>query len=581
VDTVPPVTTIESKPASDANSTEAKFSFKADESVTFECRVDLGAFESCSSPYTVKGLGQGSHTFEVRATDLAGNKEVTPQSYTWTVDTVPPVTTIESKPASDANSTEAKFSFKADESATFECKLDGGAFKSCSSPDALSGLGQGSHTFEVRATDLAGNREATPQSYTWKINTSLPVTTIESEPASDSNSTEAKFSFKADEPATFECRLDGGAFASCASPYTASGLAQGSHTFEVRATDTVGNKEASAPSYTWTVDTVPPVTTVESEPPSDSNSDKAAFSFKASEPATFECRLDGGAFKVCSSPDELNGLADGSHTFEVRATDAAGNKETTPPSYVWTVDTTPPVTTIESPPLGETLGTGVSIVFSANEPATFECSLDGGPYAACASPYVASGLSVGVHTLMVMATDLAGNVALEPATYSWIVIAQSPEPPPTSHEGGAAPTTTPVTTPTPTPTPAPSRTPPRLVLARRAGGEALRRGLPVGLYCPGPCSATIVVRAPVAITSTHGRRVRTNALASVRSNASRAGTLDLHVKLTNDRQASTGRGPLRTVPLTVLVTVRTESGNSYVLHGVVMLKARLGALHWV
>jgi peptidoglycan/xylan/chitin deacetylase (PgdA/CDA1 family) len=583
VDTTPPVTTIESKPALDANSTEAKFVFKASESATFECKLDGGVFKSCSSPDTVSGLGQGSHTFEVRATDLAGNKELTPQSYTWTVDTVPPVTTIESEPSAETNSTEAKFSFKADESATFECKLDGGVFKSCSSPDTLSGLAQGSHTFEVRATDTAGNREATPQSYTWKVNTALPVTTIESEPAGDSNSTEAKFSFKADEPATFECKLDGGAFKSCSSPDTLSGLAQGSHTFEVRATDTVGNKEASAQSYTWMVDTVPPVTTIESEPPIETNSDKATFAFKASESAIFECRLDGGAFKACSSPDVLSGLSDGSHTFEVRATDTAGNKETAPPSYTWTVDATPPVTTIESPPLGETIGTGVSIVFSADEPATFECSLDGGAYTACTSPYVASGLSVGVHTLRVIATDLVGNVELEPATCSWIVIAQSQEPPPTSHGSVPAPTPTPtpMPTPTPIPAPAPSHIPPRLVLARRAGGEALRRGLPVGLYCPGPCSATIVVRAPVASTATHRRQVRTRALASVHSNASRAGTLDLRVKLTNDRWAPTGNGKLRTVPLTVLVTVHMEGGGSYELRGVVTLQARLGALHWV
>ena len=576
VDTTPPVTTIESKPPSDSNSTEAKFSFKASESATFECKLDGGSFKSCSSPDTLSGLAQGAHTFEVRATDLAGNKETTPQSYMWTVDTTPPVTTIESKPASDANSTEAKFSFKASESATFECSLDGGSFKACTSPDALSGLGQGLHTFEVRATDSAGNKETTPQSYMWTVDTVPPVTTIESEPAAETNSTEAKVSFKADESAMFECKLDGGSFKSCSSPYTVTGLAQGSHTFEVKATDTAGNKETTAKSYTWTVNTTPPVTTIESEPAADSNSTEAKFTFKADKSATFECKLDGGAFKSCSSPYTVTGLAQGSHTVEVRATDLVGNKESTPQSYTWTVDTVPPVTTIEGPPLGETVGTGASISFSGSEPVVFECSLDGGSYGGCTSPYVVSGLGVGMHTLRVRATDAAGNVEVEPAAYSWIVLA-APTPPSGMGGGGSG-----------FGAPSPSSgggltarlSPPRLVLARRAGGEALRKGLPVGLYCPGACSATIVVRAPVAIMSARKRRVHESALAAVHSSESRAGTLKLNVKLTNKRGALISGGPLRTVPLVVAVTVHLADGGVVKLRAKVLLRARLGGLRW-
>jgi hypothetical protein len=65
--------------------------------------------------------------------------------------------------------------------------------------------------------------------------------------------TSATFSFSADEPSTFQCRLDGGAFAPCTSPTTYTNLTAGSHTFQVAATDGSGNVDASPAERTWTV----------------------------------------------------------------------------------------------------------------------------------------------------------------------------------------------------------------------------------------------------------------------------------------------------------------------------------------
>src|SRR5688572_407984 len=42
---------------------------------------------------------------------------------------------------------------------------------------------------------------------------------------------------------------------------------------------------------------------------------------------------------------------------------------------------------------------------SASSAVTFECSLDQGPFAACVSPKIFTGLSVGVHQLDVRAKD--------------------------------------------------------------------------------------------------------------------------------------------------------------------------------
>src|SRR5262249_32545902 len=88
-------------------------------------------------------------------------------------------------------------------------------------------------------------------------------------------------------------------------------------------------------------DTKPPSSSVTSGPSGTTNSTSATFEFAATEPATFECSFDTAPFAACTSPMPYTGLADGSHTFRVRATDTAGNAEPSPAERTWTIDTRP------------------------------------------------------------------------------------------------------------------------------------------------------------------------------------------------------------------------------------------------
>jgi hypothetical protein len=94
LDTTPPDTTITGQPLDPSNSGSASFSFSGSDNQTpppaiqFECRLDSvnkADFVVCVSPHSYTGLSAGSHTFEVRAIDQAGNTDLTPVSYTWTV----------------------------------------------------------------------------------------------------------------------------------------------------------------------------------------------------------------------------------------------------------------------------------------------------------------------------------------------------------------------------------------------------------------------------------------------------------------------------------------------------------------
>jgi outer membrane protein OmpA-like peptidoglycan-associated protein len=119
---------------------------------------------------------------------------------------------------------------------------------------------------------------------------------------------------------SYECRIDGGAWTACASPYTPAGLADGAHTFEVRQN---GSEPARA---SFTLDTTPPAAPVVIDGPDSAISVKRAkFDFTGEPGASFECRFDGGAFAPCTSPVSYDKLKLGKHTFEVRQTDVAGN----------------------------------------------------------------------------------------------------------------------------------------------------------------------------------------------------------------------------------------------------------------
>src|SRR5207245_1071790 len=112
----------------------------------------------------------------------------------------------------------------------------------------------------------------------------------------------------------------------------------------------------------------PPDTTITAAPPARSTSSSASFSFTATEAgSSFACQLDASAFAACVSPQSYSGLTDGSHSFQVRATDPAGNTDPTPASYTWTVDTTPPDTTITAAPPARSTSSSASFSFTATE----------------------------------------------------------------------------------------------------------------------------------------------------------------------------------------------------------------------
>ncbi|HWK28034.1 MAG TPA: putative metal-binding motif-containing protein [Solirubrobacter sp.] len=213
------------------------------------------------------------------------------------------------------------------------CSVDGGAFTPCASTTQQTlTLPEGTHTFRVRTTDISNNAGPISPTTTFRI----LDTAIVSGPGDFSNVKAPTFVFSSLTGLTFECALDTAAFTACGAKDTGnnrgstalSGLADGVHTFRVRAKD--GPELDRVPATrTWTVDTVAP--TVALAPTSGPGEgalqavNRETFSFSASEVVTFECRLDANAFAPCTSGVTVERLGAGAHRFEVRAIDRAGN----------------------------------------------------------------------------------------------------------------------------------------------------------------------------------------------------------------------------------------------------------------
>jgi hypothetical protein len=642
VDTQAPDTTIVSGPPALSNSASPNFTFSSTESgMTYECSLDSGAFAACPNPDTL-AVGAGPHTLDVRAVDAAGNRDATPAHYTWTVDltapgaptiavpaqnatvatgtptlsgtaeagstvtvkegatvigtavadatgawtlvptaalvdgthhvsatatdasgnvstpatdtftvdTLAPDTTITTGPDANTQQTSASFQFAATESpVTYECGLDGAAFAPCANPFSVSGLSQGTHTLEVRAVDAAGNKDPTPARYSWNVDTTAPIAPTFTAPAASSViATGTPAITGHGEPGSTVTLTEGSVTVGTAvvdasgnwtfTPTTA--LADGAHTLKAVSTDAAGNPSTPA-TDTFTVDTQAPDTTITSSPPATSSSNSATFAFSSSESGVaYECSLDGAAFVPCSDPATFTGLSNGSHTLSVRAVDAAGNIDASPATDTWTVDTTStalqitspadgsavntgsptvtgtatgvavvvtvdgvvvcaaatvtngqwscpttgltdgthvigvadplglgaatatftvdthaPDTTITSGPPAQTSSPSASFQFASSEPgSTFECSLDGAAFAPCSPALTLAGLAAGSHTLLVRATDGAGNTDSTPASQTWTVTPSSVPTPPTltsPGNGSTTPTGTPTFTGTGTP----------------------------------------------------------------------------------------------------------------------------------
>jgi hypothetical protein len=480
--TGPSVTIDQALPASPTQSTSALFSFSgSDTSQTaglasglagFQCQLSrtgpggsqvLSAWTACNSgtqAYTdsvgISTTEDADYTFEVRAVDKVSNVSAPPKTYTWRVDHNKPVVQILKPNTAAISSTTVIFEFTGSDGpfgsginpASYSCQLDTGPWSACTSGQTydISPTQSLTHTLVVSATDNVGLRSDL-QSVTFSVDMTVPDTQLLNQAGLPALTNQRSITFDfagTDTPSAADLRFDcslNGAFEPCNGPTSSSkhydNLPDGTYVFQVRAVDKANNADLTPATHTWRIDGTEPNSGLLTHPKEVTNVVTATFTFSADDGAqgtgvkTIECRLDGAAWSLCSSTLTFTGLADGQHTFEVRATDETGNVEQSPASFTWVLDTVPPDTQITSGPAALSAERDAKFTFEGQDGAgsgvdIFECSLDGALFTTCPSGRTFSGLTDGKHTFRVRSRDKALNLDLTPAVYEWEVKGNKP-----------------------------------------------------------------------------------------------------------------------------------------------------------
>ena len=380
---------------------------------------------SGTAPTTYVVASDGTYTLYPWAKDAVGNvSAVYGSPASVIVDLTAPDTSIDSQPSNPNNDNTPNFTFSGNDGAgsgvgSFMCNMDGGSYAACTSPFTSSALSDGSHTFSVKAIDNATNADATPVSYTWVLDSTVPTISIDSKPSNPNNDNTPDFTFSGNDfggsgIASFMCKMDGGSFAVCTSPFTSPVLSDGSHTFDVKSVDNAGN-EATA-TYTWTIDTTLPETSIDTQPSDpDTNNSTPTFEFSGTDVASsgiasFMCKMDGGSFATCTSPFISPALSDGSHTFDVKAIDNAGNEDATPASYTWTLDAlAPAVSSIVRASANPTSAASINFTVVFSKPVTGVGTADFSLTTTGVSGSAVSGFSGSDATYTVTVSTGTGN----------------------------------------------------------------------------------------------------------------------------------------------------------------------------
>lgn len=383
-----------------------------------ECKIsgagyngEFAVFTTVTSPWTLPALPEGTYTITCHYVDEAGNQGPD-TTYTLVIDRTAPGAPTVNGPGNPTNDNTPQISVNTTETGgSVKCKIDSGSFQNVTSPFSAPTLADGSHVVSCTQTDAAGNTSPTG-SATVVVDTTAPGAVTISGPQGATSDTTPSFNLSgAGAGDKYQCKTDGGAYADTGAVYTTTVLADGVHTVTCRLVDAAGNA-GNGTSANVTIDTKAPGS-VTITGPATTNDTTPTLTITSSETGGhIECKIDSGAFQTVTSPWTLPVLSEGTHTVTCHYVSGSG---VTGPNSTYTVviDTTAPSAVTITGPSGLTNDSTPTYVLGGGAGGTIQCKVDGGSYAAAATPFTTATLSQGAHTITCRAVDTAGNATAE------------------------------------------------------------------------------------------------------------------------------------------------------------------------
>ncbi len=162
LDVTPLRVKIKSGPGGATSSRKVSFAFTANQPASFDCKLDNGTLQPCSSPFKAGPLGLGRHTFTVEGTDIPGHRVTVSRAFTIVVQPTVRIVT----PAARASYAKGRAV-----DASYSCKAGTGTtLRSCTGTVAnrqrINTSALGTHEFTVRATDRDGGTTIMTVKYT-------------------------------------------------------------------------------------------------------------------------------------------------------------------------------------------------------------------------------------------------------------------------------------------------------------------------------------------------------------------------------------------------------------------------------
>ena len=405
-----------------------------------EVRLDEGSWATVSdtSEFVFEQVADGSHTVSVRAYDCAGL--VTEKDFGFLMDSVAPeITIIGPESGAYLNTADVSVTWEAHD-ASSEIVMnryfldDVEVFGPLGTSFGLTGLSEGTHTFEVYAYDQANNQGHAVVSFMVDLtDPTLQVTAIVQGLITNAESCHFVWNAVDDGSgiAGFTYSFDGAAWSAMTSSQslTLTGLADGAHAFRVKAIDNAGNSVIG--SVSLLIDTTAPVLTITS--PVDGKYFNATtvndvtVTWSASDAvaglAPYQVRVNGGSWTQQTSTSlTLTDLADGTYRIDVRAIDQAGNAIMRSVSF--TVDRIVPTLNIISPTAKLYNITDIAAAWTGSDDLSgvsgYCYRLDSGSWSGLSSALdvTLTSLAQGEHTLYVQVRDVAGNVNTSSVTFT-------------------------------------------------------------------------------------------------------------------------------------------------------------------